>query len=47
VDLVGLVATVEQMLEYSTAVRTGAVMPNPLGQATVIETRPGTLIDTA
>ena len=35
VALVGLMAAVEQMLEYSVAVQMGAVMPNPLGQATV------------
>ena len=35
VALVGVMAAVEQMLEYSIAVQMGAVMPNPLGQATV------------
>ena len=35
VALVGVMAAVEQMLEYAIAVQTGAVMPNPLGQATV------------
>ena len=35
VALVGVMAAVEQMLEYSVAVQMGAVMPNPLGQATV------------
>ena len=35
VALVGLMAAVEQMLEYSTAVQMGALMPNPLSQATV------------
>jgi len=35
VALVGLMAVIEQVLEYSVAVQMAAVMPNPLGQATV------------
>jgi hypothetical protein len=36
--LVGVMAAAEQMLEYSVAVQMGALMPNPLGQATVFVT---------
>jgi hypothetical protein len=36
VALVGLMAVIEQVLEYSIAVQMGAIMPNPLGQATVV-----------